>query len=140
MTTVDVTTDEPTALYRRWYRCADACQDPGDPYGRSPEHQCWTVLTYDITQVTAARIYFRDDYDRRYFVDRSKIDDNGSFYHRKIGDRLHLTPPEIPTRARRKGLSELRREMADAHPDRGGDRDTFQAARTRYESARRAAS
>lgn len=127
-------------LYCLYYRCADACQDPGDPYGRSSDHRCYEILTYSVEKTTATRIYFRDWRGNSYFVDRRKIDDTGAVYHHGVRDRLHLTPPEIPTRAKPRTLAELRREMADAHPDRGGDRDAFQAARARYENARRAAS
>ena len=129
---------EPEFLYRLYYRCADACQDPDDPYGRKPTHRCYEVIAYAITKVTATRIYFRDGYDRRYFIDRAKFAADGRAYHCKLAEVLHLAPPEIPgrTRVEPKSVSELRREMADAHPDRGGNRDTFQEARSRYLAAK----
>ena len=37
-------------------------------------------------------------------------------------------------------LKQLRREMADAHPDRGGTNEQFMAARKRYERALKQAS
>lgn len=143
---VDIST-EPTALYALHYRCRDACQDPGDPYGRSPDHRCHDVASYPVTKVTAQRIYFhggtyctKNERERTYFVSRSAFDAEGRARHRALGDVLHLTPPEIPRRAKPASLSDLRRQMADSHPDRGGDRDTFQAARNRYLAARKTAS
>ncbi len=128
---------DPTHLYRLWYRCSDGCQDPGDPYGRSPDHRCHSVIPYRITKVTEKRIYFRDHYSRSYFIARAAFDDEGHAFHRGLRERLHLTPPEIPgSNWTARTLSVLRREMADAHPDRGGDRDTFMAARRRYVAAR----
>lgn len=139
----DIVTDPtPPALYMLWHRCWDTCQDPGDPYGRSPDHVCWEVHEYPITKVTATRIYFRERRGgRNYFLQRDAFDAEGRAYHRRVlGGALHLTPPEVPSRAKPVSLADLRRAMADAHPDRGGDRDTFMAARGRYEAAKRRAS
>jgi hypothetical protein len=77
--------------------------------------------------------------ERTYFIDRSAFDADGNAHHRGLRELLHLTRPEIPgggTRPEPKTISELRREMADAHPDRGGDRDAFMAARGRYLAAK----
>jgi hypothetical protein len=49
--------------------------------------------------------------------------------HRELVEHtgLHEKPPD--------GLKELRRAMADAHPDRGGTTEKFIAAKRRYEQA-----
>lgn len=133
----DIVTDlTATALYELYYRCADACQDPDDPYGRSPDHVCHSITVYGITKVTAERFYFGDWRGRSYFIARTAFDQDGRAFHRGLRTFLHLTEPEIPRRPKPVSLSDLRRQMADAHPDRGGDRDTFQAARARYIAAK----
>lgn len=148
------------ALYGLYHRCWDACQDPDDPYGRKPTHRCWEITEYPIVKVTERRIFFREErggpgYDRNYSIDRAKFDIPGCeqkkpAYHPRLRELLYLTP-DIPTfveqearvQARvqaaddaRRSIPELRRAMADAHPDRGGDRDTFMAARRRYLAAK----
>lgn len=132
-----VTNTEPDALYELYYRCSDACQDPGDPYGQSPDHRCYSTTTYSITKVTATRIYFCDRYGRKYCLARTAFDEDGRAFHRGLRKSLYLTEPEIPRGRKPASVSDLRRQMADAHPDRGGDRDTFMAARARYVSAKR---
>jgi hypothetical protein len=47
---------------------------------------------------------------------------------------------EAKRKEREPELKQLRRQMADAHPDRGGTNDEFMAARKRYEQALRTAS
>lgn len=117
-------------LYRLYYRCWDDCR-----WDIEPDHQCYEVLSCPITKTTAKRIYFLVR-GRSYFVVRADFDTDGHVWHRPLHDQLYLTPPEIPGRPKPKSIPELRREMADAHPDRGGDRDTFMAARARYLAAK----
>jgi len=134
------------ALYRLFDSCYDSCQGLNDPYGRSPDHQCYTVIPYKVTKVTARRIYFCDHHGRGYLIERAAFDAEGRAHHRKIGSALYLAPPALPSRSlpetrptencSPETISELRRAMADAHPDRGGDRDAFDAARTRYLAAK----
>jgi hypothetical protein len=52
--------------------------------------------------------------------------------YRGGGERIGPGAPEAPP------VRELRRAMADAHPDRGGSAEQFIAARHRYETALRA--
>ncbi|WP_327162075.1 hypothetical protein [Streptomyces zaomyceticus] len=113
-------------LYELW----DANWDDG-PLGN------YQILQHPITKKTPKRIYFALSHGRAGFVDRQSIEANGEVWHRPLGRRLYLTPPEIPHRPKATSLPELRKAMADAHPDRGGTDAAFIAARTRYEDARR---
>ncbi|MGW4030771.1 hypothetical protein ACWEFL_15870 [Streptomyces sp. NPDC004838] len=112
-------------LYELW----DANWDDG-PLGN------YQTLQHPITKKTAARIYFTYCTGRNGFVDRQRIEADGEIYHGYTRRRLHLTPPEIPHQATPPSLEELRKAMADAHPDRGGTNEAFIAARQRYERAR----
>ncbi|MFB7736226.1 hypothetical protein ACFC08_17935 [Streptomyces sp. NPDC056112] len=114
-------------LYELW----DANWDDG-PLGN------YQILKHEITKKTAKRIYFTYSTGghRAGFVDRQKIEADGEVYHGYTMRRLHLAPPEIPSRPKPPSLAELRKAMADAHPDRGGTDEAFIAARARYEKAR----
>lgn len=112
-------------LYELW----DANWDDG-PLGNYQLHR------HPITKKTAKRIYFTYLNGRPGFVDRQKIEAAGEIHHGYSRRRLHLTPPEIPSRPQRPSLAELRKAMADAHPDRGGTNEAFIAARRRYEEAK----
>ena len=122
-----MTTPAPVEfLYELW----DANWDDG-PLGN------YQILRHPITKKTAKRIYFVYlNQHRASFVDRQKIEVDGEILHGHTLRRLHLTPPEIPDRPKAPSLPELRRAMADAHPDRGGTEEGFIAARKRYEKAR----
>jgi hypothetical protein len=98
----------------------------------------YQILAHPITKKTAKRIYFTYSTGghRSGYVDRQKIEAAGEIYHGYTLRRLHLTQPEIPHRPKPPSLPELRKAMADAHPDRGGTDEAFIAARTRYEQAR----
>ena len=117
-------------LYELW----DANWDDG-PLGN------YQILKHEITKKTAKRIYFTYCHagHRSGYVDRQKIEAAGEILHGYMLRRLHLTPPEIPSRPKPPTLPELRKAMADAHPDRGGSDEAFIAARHRYERARAAA-
>jgi hypothetical protein len=98
--------------------------------------------------------------DREWFVSRRDIEGagdvvgqllaGGGVYHRGLRQVLHLHPPQrsVGTAARQlrpiieadrdseKSVAELRREAAEAHPDRGGDPAAFRAAYARYARAK----
>ena len=112
-------------LYELW----DANWDDG-PLGN------YQVLAHPITKKTPKRIYFTRGGHRAAFVDRQRIEADGEIFYRPIARTLYLTPPEIPDRPKPPSLTELRKAMADAHPDRGGSNEAFIAARQRYERAR----
>lgn len=115
-------------LYELW----DANWDDG-PMGN------WQILQHPITKKTARRIYFTYSTGGRRtgYVDRQKIEADGEIYHGYTRRRLHLAPPDIPNRPKPPSLPELRKAMADAHPDRGGSDEAFIAARRRYEAAQK---
>jgi hypothetical protein len=111
----------------------------------------WSVRSFRITKKTPKRVYYvRRSYAGEEpeigFVNRQELEANGSVRNRGVhwcmdDSELFLEPPELPTAKRQPepSLSELRKAMADSHPDRGGDRDSFQAARQAYLAARAAA-
>lgn len=114
-------------LYELW----DANWDDG-PLGD------YRVLRHEITKKTPKRIYFTYCTGRTGFVDRQRIEADGEIYHGYALRRLHLAPPEIPHQHRPPSLPELKKAMADAHPDRGGTDAAFIAARAQYERAKTA--
>lgn len=108
------------------------------------------VVQFRITRKTAKRVYYFPDghterSQRERFVDRATLERDGQATRRSGGwwesDRtVYLNPPVIE-QAQRPTLGELRKAMADAHPDReGGNHEAFIAARARYERARDKAS
>lgn len=113
-------------LYELW----DANWDDG-PLGN------YQILRHEITRKTPKRIYFTRGGSRPGFVDRQQIEAAGQIFYRPIARTLYLAPPEIPGKPQPPSLSELRKAMADAHPDRGGTNEAFIAARQRYEAAKR---
>lgn len=115
-------------LYELW----DANWDDG-PLGN------YQILRHPITKKTAKRIYFTRGGSRVAFVDRQRIEAAGEIFYRPIARTLYVAEPEIPHRPKSPSLSELRKAMADAHPDRGGSDEAFIEARERYERARGAA-
>ncbi|MFE0845313.1 hypothetical protein [Streptomyces rochei] len=112
-------------LYELW----DANWDDG-PLGN------YRVLRHEITRKTPKRIYFTRGGSRPAFVDRQRIEANGEIFYRPIARTLYLAPPEIPHQPKRASLAELKQQMANAHPDRGGTDEAFIAARQRYEVAK----
>lgn len=116
-------------LYELW----DANWDDG-PLGN------YQVLQHPITKKTPKRIYFTYSTGghRTGYVDRQQIEAAGEIYHGYTNRRLHLAPPEIPSHPAKPDLAELRKAMADAHPDRGGTDAEFIAARKRYQKAKEA--
>jgi len=114
-------------------------------YDANDDWQPAHVVAFPITRKTSRRIYYDS---RRWgtrplirFIDRQQIETNGRAVRRSAGwyepDReLHAAPPTVEQVAQ-PDLSELKAEMAAAHPDRGGSDEAFIAARERYEQARR---
>lgn len=139
------TTQTGECLYSVRDRCWDGCYDYE---GIGEAHQCYVIQTWPITKKTEKRIYFRGgagctrmDRERTSFIEVVRFDEDGSAYHRVLRQRLHLTPPEVHShRPKPKNVSELKREMADAHPDRGGSREAFETARGQYLRAKRVTS
>jgi hypothetical protein len=127
-----------TELFYEHWDCWDSC--PPGP------HECNSIRSYPVTKVTPKRIYFdanphrgRIDDPDIHFVDRPIIERDGSTYHRKLYKTLHLTDTQLKLRRLRPpkpSVNELRRKVADAHPDRGGDPAEFRAAYREYERAK----
>ncbi len=67
---------------------------------------------------------------RLFFATRQAAEDH---LHRGDRERAGQAAPQAPS------IKELRRAMADAHPDRGGTAEQFIQARHRYQTALRAA-
>ena len=67
---------------------------------------------------------------RLFFASREAAEDA---LRRGERERSEPAAPQAPP------IKELRRAMADAHPDRGGSAERFIEARRRYETALRAA-
>jgi hypothetical protein len=101
------------------------------------------VRAMPVTRVTAKRIYFRGGDDgpkwireREFFIPRGDVEQAGEIWHQTLHERLYLKPPEPRDNQRSKSVAELRREMAECHPDVGGDPAEFRAAHGRYVAAR----
>lgn len=122
---------QPPATTEYLYELWDANWDDG-PLGN------YKIRRHPITKKTPRRIYFTYLNGRTGYVDRQRIEAAGEIYHGQTLRRLHLTPPEVPSRPKPPSLPELRAAMAAAHPDRGGTNAEFIAARARYERARTA--
>lgn len=111
------------------------------------------VVSFPVTRKTAKRVYYArrsfvrveggpEEIDERY-VDRQRLETDGKatrasgWYEADF--TVYAEPPELnqqPTAAPPADVKALRRAMADAHPDRGGDPDAFMAAQARYERAK----
>jgi hypothetical protein len=119
----------------------------------------WTVsevreaVPYRVTRKTARRVYYlRDElHGQAGYVDREALERDGFAVRRSARWHEHdstvyatreaaehalgLDKPAAAT----PDLRQLRLDMANAHPDRGGDPEQFAAARKRYERAKAAA-
>jgi hypothetical protein len=117
----------------------------------------WEINAYRVTRVTPRRVYFDSSlHDKRqyiHFVDRQKLEQDGEIWHHQTRTRLYTEMPTVrtfrdqihsrsdlnphkrvpPSEA---DVSALRKAMADTHPDRGGDREQFEAARASYLAAK----
>jgi hypothetical protein len=67
---------------------------------------------------------------RLFFATRQAAEDH---LHRRESERARHAVPQAPL------IKELRRAMADAHPDRGGTAEQFIRAHRRYKTVLRAA-
>ncbi|MCH9729882.1 MAG: hypothetical protein K0U84_09445 [Actinomycetia bacterium] len=131
--------------YTRWV-CWDGCPPNEDLRGILAGHDCYEIVACPITRSTAKRIYFREpvvrlrsgliDHGPEYFVDRMVIERDGEIFHRGLRKSLQLAPPELRSSPPPKSVADLRREMADCHPDRGGDPAEFRRAHARYMAAK----
>jgi hypothetical protein len=114
------------------------------------EDQVHHVVQFRITKKTAKRIYYLRDWPADGeigFISRQDLETNGEARNRgrrwhESDSTLYAAPPDLsrtpakPSPAEEKAeLSRLKREMADAHPDRGGTSAGFIAARKRYKQA-----
>ena len=97
------------------------------PHRHSPG-QCWKG---DAPGEIRTRNYH--DHDYHLFATREAAEDYLFHWERERERKRQEREPEPE-------LKQLRREMADAHPDRGGTNEEFMAARERYERALRKAS
>jgi hypothetical protein len=101
------------------------------------------VVAFPIQRKTAKRIYYIRSDDEIGYVNRQDLEANGEVHNRAAGwwspyCVLHATPPDVATEAEPADLAQLRREAADAHPDRGGTNEAFRAAYARYQQAKAA--
>lgn len=115
------------------------------------------VRPFRISRKTAKRVYYvrlqtRSGRVDLGFIDRGALErdgevrrksghwweDDGHLFATRDAAEAHIGigagadrpfAPEVPD------LAQLKQEMADAHPDRGGTAEEFIAARKRYESA-----
>lgn len=112
------------------------------------------LTSFRITKKTAKRIYYvrRVEHDGNEvigFVDRQAMEASGAdgLWARKTAgwweddNRLYLNPPPLPGQQPtiadlQAEVDRLRREAADAHPDRGGNDIDFIAAHRRLTEAR----
>jgi hypothetical protein len=120
-------------------------------YGIEPEgydgNDDWhatRVVRFRITKKTPRRVYYlpRDWRPEQRFVDRITLERDGQVTRKsggwwEIDLTVYLEPPVLE-QAAKPDLAQLKAEMADAHPDRGGTDAAFIAARRRYEQARTA--
>jgi hypothetical protein len=116
------------------------------------------VVPFRITRKTSRRVYYvRHEYGpgdvETGYVDRVVLERDGRVWRRSAGwwaddSELYATREAAEASLGLAGeatrgvpdLRQLRREMADAHPDRGGTNEEFMAARERYQRALRRAS
>ncbi|MGW5820326.1 hypothetical protein, partial [Streptomyces noursei] len=106
------------------------------------------VVAFPITRRTAKRVYYlRGERNGRQdigFVDRQELETNGEAHRRaryalEEFTTLYASPPELPGQQHgpeQGDLKALKQAMAEAHPDRGGTREKFAAARAAYVRAR----
>jgi hypothetical protein len=102
------------------------------------------VYPFQVIKRTPKFIYYMGPYERRRRIDREAFERDGSIATRHYWEHDHhlfaafedaekdIAPFEVGT----PDVRQLRREMADAHPDAGGSNETFIAARQRYERGR----
>lgn len=117
-----------------------------DPHRDEP-FQGYAVRRYRILRMTPRRIYYAkhelcsrcgaDPSDLQPvvgYLDRQKIESAGEIWDGRR--RLYLKPPELAKPLEQPTLTELKQQMADSHPDRGGSDEAFISARAEYQRAR----
>lgn len=142
-----------------------AARPPSGETKGAPTEYLWglrfykTPVSFRVTRKTAKRIYYvrrearwGDDGPETGYVSREAMERDGKVWswskdydddatlfatreaaEESIAEWLRQDQAGLPD------LKELRRAMADAHPDRGGSADEFMAARQRYRHALRLA-
>ncbi|NJL06961.1 MAG: hypothetical protein HC900_00880 [Methylacidiphilales bacterium] len=100
---------------------------------------------FQIVKKTAQRIYFLrfqpmagDEYMSEIsFVDRKRIESDGSVFNSRLAETLYLEPPAhdeyVPRPLTAEDVARAKRVMMASHPDHGGDDEAFIEARERYE-------
>jgi hypothetical protein len=107
-------------------RCRDTCPWEGCPHG---EDRCCRGYPAGVIPVPGHR-HRPGPAGRLFFATRQAAEDH---LHRREGERALQALPQAPL------IKELRRAMADAHPDRGGTAEQFIQALRRYQTVLRAA-
>ena len=106
------------------------------------DHWDGHLIEYPITRRTPKRVYY-EERGRERFVNRQELEEDGeaSTGRRWWQSHLYAVKPPMPDRwaLRERDLKALKVEMAELHPDRGGDPAAFREAHRRYERARVAA-
>lgn len=126
----------PGCISREQFETHTRCHDKG-PHGEDP---CRHGYPAGVIPVPGDRNR-PGPAGRLFFATREAAED---YLHRGERERAEQAAPQAPPlaeHAARKAppLKELRRAMADAHPDRGGTTEQFIRARRRYQAALRAA-
>ncbi|RPK56260.1 hypothetical protein EES43_24770 [Streptomyces sp. ADI96-02] len=100
------------------------------------------AVAFPVVKKTPKRVYYEIN-GRTRFVDRQRLEADGKV--QRVGGwwesdlTVYLSEPVVE-QPKPASLAELKRAMADAHPDReSGSHEAFIAARARYEQARAAA-
>ena len=102
------------------------------------------VYPFRVIKRTPKFIYYEGPYKHRRRIDREAFERDGSIATRRYWEHDHhlfatfgdAEKDIAPFEAGAPDVRQLRREMADAHPDAGGSDEAFIAARQRYERAR----
>lgn len=112
-------------------------------YDGNDDWQPACVVAFPVTRKTPKRIYYQvRDWGAQQirFVNRQELESTGevrspSRYWWESDYQVYLNPPPVEM-TQQPSLAELKQQMADAHPDRGGNDEAFIAARQRYERAK----
>jgi hypothetical protein len=117
-------------------------------YGQWQDEECERhTVAFRVTKRTPKRVYYiRQDYGdgdiEVGFVDRQALERDGYAHNRGAGGwwaadfTLYTEPPTRKDSSAGPDLQQLKDEMVAAHPDRGGDHETFIQAHRRYMRAK----
>lgn len=102
------------------------------------------VYPFQVIKRTPKFIYYMGPYKHRRRIDREAFERDGSIATRRYWEHDHhlfaryedAERDIAPFEPGAPDVRQLRREMADAHPDAGGSAEAFIAARERYERGR----